>query len=150
MNDALFPEDFYNVLQWIKAFPDPTSELVERWQGYLAESRERHSPFQYSWNPMTPDEASEQNWRESKWIGLFNNNLQTIDLEEVEQEQLIQSWDRFIKEVDIYPSDPSHMSWNDSDEGSNWNNSNSDSDPDNSDKGSNNSDDEEAEDESWC
>ncbi|KAJ7193430.1 hypothetical protein GGX14DRAFT_588673 [Mycena pura] len=44
-HDCLCPLDFYHVLQWLKADPDSPLELIERWQTYLAKSRDLCKPY---------------------------------------------------------------------------------------------------------
>ncbi|KAJ7239711.1 hypothetical protein C8J57DRAFT_109420 [Mycena rebaudengoi] len=86
MFDMLCPEDFYNVLQWLKSLPDPPLELIERWQGYLKKSRlifmgrvkERKGQDEMN------DERLEMEWRQiSQWMVGFSKLSPTWDREQV-------------------------------------------------------------------
>ncbi|KAJ7436925.1 hypothetical protein FB451DRAFT_181491 [Mycena latifolia] len=54
----LCPNDFYDVVQWLKTFPAPSLELIGRWQDYLTESMHRIAT-KYS------DEELEERWRDN-------------------------------------------------------------------------------------
>jgi hypothetical protein len=84
-NDKLCPEDFYNVLQWLKviskaddlqllltifqSLPNPPSELIKRWQGYLIKSRHIHvghidETSKPGYKQDRSDHELEYNWQE--------------------------------------------------------------------------------------
>ncbi|KAJ7280886.1 hypothetical protein C8J57DRAFT_1300391 [Mycena rebaudengoi] len=50
------PENYHNILQWLKTFPNPPLDLINIWEGYLVES----------WNKYArrrDDNSLEDQWR---------------------------------------------------------------------------------------
>ncbi|KAJ7739160.1 hypothetical protein B0H16DRAFT_1569057, partial [Mycena metata] len=41
LNSPLSPVEFHDVIQWLKAHPDPPIVLIARWEGYLVQSRDQ-------------------------------------------------------------------------------------------------------------
>ncbi|KAJ7280881.1 hypothetical protein C8J57DRAFT_1300362 [Mycena rebaudengoi] len=59
------PENYHNILQWLKAFPDPPLDLIDIWEGYLMESCNHYS----TWD----NKSLEDRWRawQTRTSGLF-------------------------------------------------------------------------------
>jgi hypothetical protein len=70
-----------------QAHPEPPLELIERWQGYLNESREKCKRFdKYGWDEKNTDAYFEEIWqRDSREMMSTNQPWQELDEEELIQ-----------------------------------------------------------------
>ncbi|KAJ7248350.1 hypothetical protein C8J57DRAFT_1724212 [Mycena rebaudengoi] len=63
------PENYHNTLQWLKAFPEPSQDVIEVWKQYLIVASKR---YEYRWQ-NNPQYDLETEWREwhanfEKWF----------------------------------------------------------------------------------
>ncbi|KAJ7441179.1 hypothetical protein B0H11DRAFT_1933115 [Mycena galericulata] len=88
--NPLEPADFYDVVQWLKASSNLRPDLIDHWQGYLAESivqigKDDKWPVDYS------DGALEKRWQEHlKREASFHGPP---------QEEVIQCWERCLRKA---------------------------------------------------
>ncbi|KAF8160202.1 hypothetical protein K438DRAFT_1942388 [Mycena galopus ATCC 62051] len=87
---CLGPENFYNVLQWLKAQPDLPLGLVERWQGYSMESRKRHIRFGF-----LNDDHFERHWRAQSELAMGFSKYSAKFVEE----KVIGTFEHVLKEI---------------------------------------------------
>ncbi|KAJ6611087.1 hypothetical protein B0H10DRAFT_1953368 [Mycena sp. CBHHK59/15] len=94
---VLAPQEFYDVLQWLQALPNPLLEVIDCWKGYLATSREIYAS-KYPWcGDMSDDKL------EGRWIRQQRRIYMSVD-QNVAQINTV--WDN----MDISPSNTQHVS----------------------------------------
>ncbi|KAJ7840180.1 hypothetical protein B0H14DRAFT_2785783 [Mycena olivaceomarginata] len=108
---CLEPVEFYDVIQWLKTFPNPQPNLIDRWQGYLTESivqktKSERNPVDYS------DDALEERWK----YHLENE----VSFHGPSQEEVIQIFESVLRKARIQDEGDGNEDSNasDSDEGS--------------------------------
>ncbi|KAF7344231.1 putative nwd2 protein [Mycena venus] len=86
-NKRLEPVEFHDVVQWLKASPNPRPDLIDRWQGYLRESMD-HPGMVYT------DEELEKRWKDNlAREASFHGPPQESD------EEVIRYWEACISEL---------------------------------------------------
>lgn len=98
-SDFLCSREFYHIVQWLKvgarasyvvrwlfticqAHPEPPLELIERWQGYLNESRQKYKHLgNHRWDEAKTDVYFEKIWQRNSPMG-FNITPQGSDEED--------------------------------------------------------------------
>ncbi|KAJ7854956.1 hypothetical protein B0H14DRAFT_2755409 [Mycena olivaceomarginata] len=86
----LAPVEFHDVIQWLKTSPNPQPNLIDRWQGYLAESivQDRKNSFNqkdYS------DDTLEKRWQD--------HLKRETDFHRPPQEEVIQCWETVLRKA---------------------------------------------------
>ncbi|KAF7328941.1 hypothetical protein MVEN_02524000 [Mycena venus] len=93
-NTCLCVDDFYHVVQWLKALPDPPLELIDQWQGYLTKSRDRFSQGKVQCRFNNNDEKLESNWQKSE-LKCFNNSCAKFHA--FDEEDVIWHWEQVLQ-----------------------------------------------------
>ncbi|KAJ7630140.1 hypothetical protein B0H17DRAFT_541970 [Mycena rosella] len=84
----LLPIEFYDVVQWLKASSDPQLDLIERWQGYLAQSMGR-SGVTYS--------GSDQ--LEKRWRRNMEREARSHGPPQPSDEEVIYCWEGVLENI---------------------------------------------------
>ncbi|KAJ7848541.1 hypothetical protein B0H13DRAFT_2285274 [Mycena leptocephala] len=89
----LDPVDFYDVVQWLKASPNPRPDLIDCWQQYLAENIVQKSKWS-KWDEAPVDYSDHA--LEKRWQGHLKREASFYG---PPREDMIRCWDRCLRKA---------------------------------------------------
>ncbi|KAJ7690378.1 hypothetical protein B0H17DRAFT_591465 [Mycena rosella] len=84
--EQLQPNEFHDVVQWLKASPDPQLDLIERWQGYLEASMHR-------WGNFSDDQL------EARWQHNLEREAHFHGPPQPSDEEVLRCWESVLETI---------------------------------------------------